>query len=516
MMQEMIQALCAIQCNGVAPKVLVDCGPDKAMYDEKRQVFNRKFQFKPTAIVLCSSTEHVAEVVKITAQYEWPLRVRSGGHDHEGECSATDVVVIDFCTMNYVEVDTVNQVARIQPGIVFQDLIPILNSHKVGIPHGTCGTVAVAGFTFGGGWGPWTRRHGMCCESLIGATIVLGDGSIAEVTEDNAYKELLWALRGGGGMSYGIVTELVIRTFPLPENTVKFNVVWNDTPAIKVLELWENLIAPGNTYQLLGTNLKIMAKPLDDQPVEESIHTCVFYGYYDGSIGQLKIDVNNWFNDLPPSQINIPKDKEANEMMTFSSWDRISTVATKRNLLGNNPLKLIPPDLDDPGPHKITSRLVVKEGLGDEGRKTLIRSLESDLIFPEDNDAALYCYVTLGAIWGSYYQQYQPQEFPAGSAFPYKDRPYTIQYQVWWDEGETDIQKGKEHHVYRYTNRAEDWIEQCRSREFPQTDGSFISFKDSSVPTSQYFLQSYDQLKAIKDKYSKDPDNRFRSRKTII
>ena len=38
---------------------------------------------------------------------------------------------------------------------------------------------------------------------------------------------LLWALRGGGGMSYGIVTELVFKTFALPEISFSFNIKFN-------------------------------------------------------------------------------------------------------------------------------------------------------------------------------------------------------------------------------------------------------------------------------------------------
>lgn len=529
-MKELIDALRAITHNGSSPKILVDCGPDNKDYNQKRQVFNRKFQFRPAAIVFCTCKEHVSQVVQITKKFDWELRVRSGGHDHEGECSATDAVVIDFSEMIEVTVDASAGVARIQPGIPFQDLIPKLNSQNVSIPHGTCGTVRIAGFTFGGGWGPWTRKQGMCCESLAGATIVLGDGSIHELSEDSAMqsdRDLLWALRGGGGMSYGIVTELVIKTFPLPPSIIQFNVVWETSPALSVLKAWEDVIAPGQNEALVGTNLKIMGKPYDGQPVGTSVHECTFYGYYAGTVAELEADLDRWFKDVPPTQKNIPQPPLAAKGFTgvvtntgntwaFSSWDRVSVTARQQKKMGKGKVGLIQPDTDYPGPHKITSRLVKEEGLGDQGRETLIRSLESTLIHPEDTAAALYCYVTLGAIWGPYYHNYNPADHPLGSAFPYKKRPYTIQYQVWWDEGDADIELGKEHDVNLYTNEAQDWIEECRQRDFPQTEGAFISFKDSSVPTREYFLQSFERLRDIKLSYSKDPDNRFRSRKTII
>jgi len=55
----------------------------------------------------------------------------------------------------------------------------------------------------------------MACERLIGATIVLGNGEVKEISWKDSRKsaggKLLWALRGGGGFSYGIVTELILR-----------------------------------------------------------------------------------------------------------------------------------------------------------------------------------------------------------------------------------------------------------------------------------------------------------------
>lgn len=528
-MNEMIAALRAINYQGVSPKVLTDCCGDNTEYNQKRQVFNRKFQFRPAAIVFCTCSEHVSQVILITKQYDWEIRVRSGGHDHEGECSNTDAVVIDFSEMTQVTVDTQAGVARIQPGIPFELLIPKLNEQNVSIPHGTCGTVRIAGYTFGGGWGPWTRRYGMCCERLAGVTIVLGDGSVRQLSEDSADpsdRDLLWALRGGGGMSYGVVTELVIKTFPLPPSIIQFNTVWENSPALDVLKAWENVIAPDQNDALVGTNLKIMGKPYDGQPVETSVHECTFYGYYAGTVAELEADLDRWFKDVPPSEKNIPQPLltgKAGGVVTntgntwaFSGWDRVSVAARLQKKMGKGKVGLIQPDTDYPGPHKITSRLVKEEGLGDEGRKTLIRSLESTLIHPEDTEAALFCYVTLGAIWGPFYNSYNPADHPLGSAFPYKKRPYTIQYQVWWDEGDADIAKGKEYDVNLYTNEAQDWIEECRQRDFPQTEGAFISFKDSSVPTREYFLQSFERLRQTKLDYSKDPDNRLRSRKTII
>jgi len=560
------------------PEILYDSPETEHAYNEQRQIFNTYFQFRPAAMVFCTNTQQVAAVIACIRRndYHGVLRVRSGGHDHEGECSGTDALVIDLSKMTRVTVRESENYATIQPGIMFLDLIREMNAKNVGLPHGTCYSVRIAGFTFGGGWGPWTRKKGMGCESLAGATIVLGDGSYKTIIDDRllseyegrsvprldeADRQLLWALRGGGGMSYGIVTELIYQTFRLPDYTTKFTVSWQQAerdipPAVAILKRWEELIAYGQNADLLGTNLKIAAKPKDKNdrtPAEKSVHDCFFYGYYMGDKTRFtnqkdfedhlrEVITKDWF---PSGQFgryrikfedsldavlsgNITADvSNKRSWSTFAAWDRVVKWDTgKHEKLQMeslyNPADLpkhfeaIPPEMDQPAPHKITSRLamVIDDKQANENRRIkLIESLESDLIYIQGEKHGLSTYFTLGAITGEFYQNYdhRANEFPRGSSFPYKQCYYTIQYQAWWDN------EGVENPaVQPYVNRAIDWLEVCRNYEIPGTYGAFISFKDDSIPTRVYFQQSYDRLKKIKESYSHDPNNMLSSRKTII
>ncbi len=417
-------------------------------YEEKRKTFNRRFRYRPAAIVFCKTTAHVAHVVKVAAKNkEYTLRVKSGGHDHEGECSATDAIVIDFSKMKNFNINKDEMTITLEPGLVFKDIIPSLDKAGVSIPHGTCESVGVFGFTLGGGWGPWTRRHGMCCEYLIEATLVLGDGTLKVIKENvDSDKELLWALRGGGGFSFGILTRMVLEVFEQPPETLRFKVSWENKnkpgsepsikPAINILEAWEKVIAPGKNIKLIGTNLQIMAIPEDDNPIDQSIHNCYFYGYYAGNSIELEKDLNIWFKDVKWTDLLVVTDVNKKDY-SFSSWDRVSTHNEKLKLQGK-PLDHFPPDIDYPAPHKISSKLVQEGGLGRDGRRNLIKSLRSTLISREGIKAHLYTYVTLGAISGHYYsEEYEYPNFPNGSSFPFKKRPYTIQYQAWWNEGTT-------------------------------------------------------------------------------
>ncbi|WNJ19915.1 FAD-binding protein [Pontibacter sp. G13] len=527
-------------------------------YNQACQIFNRRIQTKPLAIVYCQNKDDVAITFKKAKEFNLPIRVRSGGHDHEGECMGTNTIVIDMMGLDTLNEFTANRdhvwpisVAEVGAGNRFIRLTAALAQNKVMIPHGTCATVAIPGFLMGGGWGPWTRKEGMCCEHLIGAEIVLGDGTIETVAMETLTAhadgrdvtllrknkpELLWALKGGGGMSYGIVTKFFIQTFKLPDTLIKFELEWNpyDTnqvltgnlPTLKILTQWEQAINSASTPDLTGTNLKINGKPYTGSFDPESVvHNCLMYGYWEGKNREqaetsLRAFIQQFFTDhgVKPADIRIDGIGGLGDPYQFKlgAWDRESFhhVQLRSQSNSSDPLPY-PPDFDEPAPHKITSRLVDHNGLGDAGRAALLRSLTSELILAGNRSKGMFNYVTLGAIAGDFYRK-MTSEQKEKSAFPYKDKQYTIQYQTWWNLQLEEKEKLQDNPVYTRVNRALDWMEVCRDYDIPNTSGAFISFKDDSIPTKTYFAQSYKRLIEIKDEYSKDPDNHFRTRKTII
>jgi len=547
---------------------------DKVCYTKDRQVFNRKFDFMPALIVKVRDTSQVEIIVKFITKHELPITVRSGGHDHEGECVATEKVLIDFSLMNQVDVKSdsiifdgrkIRQLA-IQPGARFFEIKKILDEHCISIPHGTCQTVGIAGYTMGGGWGPWTRMYGMGCERLTGATIVLGDGSVRYLGTSAVYNKgrqpnektvcenenLLWALRGGGGLSYGIVTELFFEPFSLPQIAISFVIkhdtipILQDIKAINIIHAWEHIIRAGENQNLIGTNLKVVAKSVSsiDEISGNAVLEWQFNGHFGGTCGELKMMLEDWAKHIISLINNDPdlSDKQKQKMskavlqgvnnefhkvcsasntrtcdplsnskcssFTFESWDRhVSGVKLEE---------------DCPAPHKITSKMPTT-GWNDESRRKLVCSLQSVLL-NEDTATSISAYITLGAISGKYYAEKKnlAESAKVKSAFPYEHSAFTIQYQAWWNQPSGSSctlgpdTKDKLIPTRFLENRAQDWIEVCRDYEIPNTNGSFISFKDASVPTFSYFGKNYQALIDVKLKDSKDIKCLFRTRKTIV
>ena len=67
-----------------------------------------------------------------------------------------------------------------------------------------------------GGFGSHSKAFGTAGSSLLEAEIVTADGSV-RIVNARRERELFWALKGGGGGSFGVVTRMTLRTWDLPK-----------------------------------------------------------------------------------------------------------------------------------------------------------------------------------------------------------------------------------------------------------------------------------------------------------
>ena len=103
---------------------------------------------------------------------------------------------------------------RSERGAHLVDIYGSLGAAGVALPGGSCPTVGIAGLTLGGGLGVLDRRFGLTCDNLLSATVVLANGQVVtcSATED---PDLFWALQGGGGGNFGVVTEFTFQVHPI-------------------------------------------------------------------------------------------------------------------------------------------------------------------------------------------------------------------------------------------------------------------------------------------------------------
>ncbi len=95
------------------------------------------------------------------------------------------------------------------------------------VQGGGCAVVGVAGLVQSGGFGSFSKGFGTAAGGLLEAEVVTADGAVRLVNPCRD-PDLFWALRGGGGGSFGVVTRLTLATHPLPE---RFGVAWGTIKA---------------------------------------------------------------------------------------------------------------------------------------------------------------------------------------------------------------------------------------------------------------------------------------------
>jgi FAD/FMN-containing dehydrogenase len=183
---------------------------------------------QPSAyVVSAQSASDVSAAVRFAAKYRLRLVVKGGGHSYLGGSNAPDSLLV---------------FTRRMDGITLHDAFVPADSHAAPVPAvsvgagciwlhvydavttkggryvqgGGCTTVGVAGLVQGGGFGSFSKTFGLAAAGLLEAEVVTADGEVRVVNESRE-PDLFWALKGGGGGTFGIVTRMTLRTHDLPK-----------------------------------------------------------------------------------------------------------------------------------------------------------------------------------------------------------------------------------------------------------------------------------------------------------
>src|SRR5687767_9620934 len=182
-------------------------------YDEARKLYNGMIDKRPMAIARCADVADIIASVNFARDAGLPLAIRGGGHNGPGLGSVNDGLVIDLSMMKSVHIDPANRTVRVEPGCTSGDVDHATHAFGLAVPFGIVSTTGVGGLTLGGGTGYLTRKYGLTIDNLIGADVVLADGTFVTASpKENA--DLLWALRGGGG-NFGAVTSFLFQAHPV-------------------------------------------------------------------------------------------------------------------------------------------------------------------------------------------------------------------------------------------------------------------------------------------------------------
>lgn len=182
---------------------------------------------KPLAVVLPRSTSEVQAIVTIAAEHLVPLVPRGAGSGLSGGANAVDgCIVLSLQAMDGIlEIDPVDQVAVVQPGVINADLKREAGAQGLSYPPDPASSEFS---TIGGNIA--TNAGGLCCvkygvtaDFVLALEVVLGGGSVVRTgrrTKKGVAGYDLTRLFVGSEGTLGIVTEATLRLRPaLPPAT---------------------------------------------------------------------------------------------------------------------------------------------------------------------------------------------------------------------------------------------------------------------------------------------------------
>lgn len=235
-------------------------------YEQARKVYNAMIDKHPELIVECVDVADVIHSVDFAREQELPLAIRGGGHNGGGLGIVDDGLVIDLSRMDGVMMDPDARTVRVEGGALWGKVDHATHPFGMAVPSGIISTTGVGGLTLGGGLGHLSRRYGLTIDNLLGADVVLADGSFVHADDDH-HADLFWALRGGGG-NFGVVTSFLFRTSPV-DVVIGGPTLWDLTEAKAVMQWYRDFI-PSAPPELNGFFMFMTVPP--GPPFPEELH----------------------------------------------------------------------------------------------------------------------------------------------------------------------------------------------------------------------------------------------------
>ena len=179
--------------------------------------------------VAARNAQDIAAAVNFAREHNLRLVVKGGGHSYQGTSNAPDSLLIWTRHMHDIALHVgfvpggCEHSMQPQPAVTLgagtiwmQAYQAVTTQSAKYVQGGGCTTVGVAGLIQSGGFGSFSKHYGLAAGSLLEAEIVTADGKI-RVANASTNPDLFWALKGGGGGSFGVVSRVTVRLHELPQ-----------------------------------------------------------------------------------------------------------------------------------------------------------------------------------------------------------------------------------------------------------------------------------------------------------
>ncbi|CAN0923285.1 Berberine bridge enzyme-like 27 [Linum grandiflorum] len=197
----------------------------------KNTRFNTTAAIKPSIIVTPDSVPQIQATVLCSKTHNVHIRIRSGGHDFEGlsytsqDNSSSIFLLLDLIRFRNITIDQQTPTAWVQAAVTTGELYYRINqmNPELAFPSAICTT-----------WGTLLRKYGLAADNVVDANLIDAEGRLLD--RASMGEDLFWAIRGGGGNTFGVVVAWKVRLVKVPANVTVCNVVKTELPLESLLD----------------------------------------------------------------------------------------------------------------------------------------------------------------------------------------------------------------------------------------------------------------------------------------
>ncbi|KAK1565209.1 hypothetical protein Q3G72_021251 [Acer saccharum] len=453
---------------------------------------------KPELIFTPLSESHVQAAVICSKELGIHMRVRSGGHDFEGvsyvSIIETPFIVLDLTYLRSISVNINDNSAWVQVGATLGELYYRIaeKSNVHGFPAGICPTVGVGGHITGGGYGTMLRKYGLAADNVMDARIVDVNGRVLDRAAMG--EDLFWAIRGGGGGSFGVILSWKIKLVAVPETVTIFTVFKTlEKGDTKLLYRWQQ-VADKLDKDLL---IRVLMNVENTSTSERSV-TTAYDGFFLGGADRLVQLMQESFPELGLTR----------EDCIETSWIRsalhVSSIPVNTSLVFASPELLL-------------QRITAPDSF--EGKADFVNEPIPDIALEElrkrllEEDDPIIVWTPYGGMMSKIPEYETPFPHRKGTIFKFH-------YFTYWQKGDKNVPK----HM-NWIRSLYDYMTPYVSK-FPR--GAYVNYRDldlginkkgntsviqASVWGVKYFKGNFQRL--VKVKTEVDPENFFRHEQSI-
>lgn len=176
------------------------------------------------------SIDDVQAGIRFAGEHNLYVTIKNTGHDHLGRSSGDGSFAIwthhlkgrtwhdAFQPANAPSGHPTERAVTLSAGEQWLDVYHDADAHGAIVVGGAATTVGAAGgYVLGGGHSPWAHFYGLAADNVLEVHLVTPQGRRVVL---NAFSDpdYFWAIRGGGGSAWGVITSITYRTHPQPSH----------------------------------------------------------------------------------------------------------------------------------------------------------------------------------------------------------------------------------------------------------------------------------------------------------